>query len=62
MHRVFVYGTRYQGEFTTLETCPLYIVGDRYSPWRTLDLTKGHSIKGQVFSVLTAAIMYHKII
>ncbi|WP_039841607.1 gamma-glutamylcyclotransferase [Vibrio owensii] len=54
MHRVFVYGTlkegfpnfksnngtRYQGKFTTLETYPLYLVGDRYSPWLILDSTK----------------------
>lgn len=54
MHRVFVYealnqgfpnfksnnGTRYQGKFTTLETYPLYLVGDRYPPWLILDSTK----------------------
>ncbi|WP_244663264.1 gamma-glutamylcyclotransferase family protein [Vibrio owensii] len=71
MHRVFVYetlnqgfpnfksnnGTRYQGEFTALETYSLYLVGERYSPWLILDSTKGHSIKGQVFSVSTDALL-----
>ena len=65
MYQVFVYGTlkegfpnyginkgiRLTGTFITKNRYPLYLVGDRYSPWLVLDVGSGHHVKGQVFSV-----------
>ena len=65
MHYVFVYGTlkqgfpnyqvnkgeRINGIFATKDRYPLYLVGDRFSPWLILDKGKGDYIKGQVFRV-----------
>lgn len=63
--RVFVFGTlkegfpnfvanagvRVSGVFQTMERLPLYLVGERYSPW-LLDLPGvGYLVRGQVFEV-----------
>ena len=65
MHKIFVFGTlkegfpnfktnkgvRYRGDFETKERFPLYLVGERFSPWLVLNVGEGHPIKGQVFEV-----------
>lgn len=65
MYKVFVYGTlkegfpnyginngtRLNGTYVTKNRYPLYLVGDRYSPWLVADEGKGSNVKGQVFSV-----------
>ena len=65
MNKVFVFGTlkegfpnfktnkgiRYRGDFQTKEKYPLYLVGERYSPWLVLKAGVGHPVKGQVFEV-----------
>ena len=69
MHKVFVFGTlkegfpnfsknngvRHGGDYVTRECFPLYLVGERYSPW--LVLAPGtHPVFGQVFSVSDEAL------
>lgn len=63
--RVFVFGTlkegfpnfsvnngvRYRSEFFTKKSFPLYLVGERYSPWLVLNEGSGFPVKGQVFDV-----------
>ncbi len=70
MNRVFVFGTlkegfpnfeknkgiRFRGEFETKERYPLYLVGERHSPWLVLDKGNGHNIQGQVFTVTDDAL------
>jgi len=65
MYRVFVFGTlkqgfpnsgknkgsRVSGEFLTKNRYPLYLVGERYSPWLVLSTGEGFQIRGQVFMV-----------
>ncbi|WP_369922034.1 gamma-glutamylcyclotransferase family protein [Marinomonas polaris] len=65
MHKVFVFGTlkegfpnfktnkgiRYRGDFKTKDRYPLYLVGERFSPWLVLQSGEGHPVKGQVFEV-----------
>jgi gamma-glutamylaminecyclotransferase len=65
MHSVFVFGTlkegfpnartnkgsRVAGEFFTLNRYPLYLVGERYSPWLVLSEGEGLQVRGQVFTV-----------
>ncbi|PJE57265.1 gamma-glutamylcyclotransferase family protein [Marinomonas sp. BSi20584] len=65
MHKVFVFGTlkegfpnfktnkgiRYRGDFKTKERYPLYLVGERFSPWLVLLSGEGYPVKGQVFEV-----------
>lgn len=65
MHKIFVFGTlkegfpnfktnkgiRYRGDFKTKERYPLYLVGERFSPWLVLQSGEGHQVKGQVFEV-----------
>jgi gamma-glutamylaminecyclotransferase len=65
MHPVFVFGTlkqgfpnsgtnqgsRVPGEFLTKNRYPLYLVGERYSPWLVLSKGEGFQIRGQVFMV-----------
>ncbi len=65
MYPVFVFGTlkegfpnsdtnmgsRLAGEFVTRNRYPLYLVGDRYSPWLVLSEGEGFQIRGQVFMV-----------
>jgi gamma-glutamylaminecyclotransferase len=44
-------GRRIAGEFVTLERYPLYLVGERHSPWM-IDLPgQGHRVAGQLFEV-----------
>ncbi|MES2952169.1 MAG: gamma-glutamylcyclotransferase family protein [Pseudomonadota bacterium] len=64
-HLVFVYGTlkenfpnfgrnkglRLPGIFTTVERYPLYLVGERFSPWLVNTPGKGERVSGQVFAV-----------
>jgi len=70
VHKVFVFGTlkegfpnfktnkgiRYRGDFETKESFPLYLVGERYSPWLILSSGEGHKVKGQVFEVSDKAL------
>lgn len=70
MNRVFVFGTlkegfpnfeknkgiRFRGEFETKERYPLYLVGERHSPWLVLDKGNGHKVQGQVFTVTDDAL------
>ncbi|OUS21215.1 gamma-glutamylcyclotransferase ['Osedax' symbiont bacterium Rs2_46_30_T18] len=70
MQQVFVFGTlkqgfpnhncnsgmRLSGNYHTLQKYPLYIVGERFSPWLILDPGKGHQVKGQVFTVDSAGL------
>ena len=65
MHPVFVFGTlkqgfpnsgtnqgsRVPGEFLTKNRYPLYLVGERYSPWLVLSKDEGFQVRGQVFMV-----------
>ena len=65
MHSVFVFGTlkegfpnsgtnkgsRVAGEFFTINRYPLYLVGERYSPWLVLSEGEGFQVRGQVFKV-----------
>ena len=65
MHKIFVFGTlkegfpnfgtnkgiRYRGDFKTKERFPLYLVGQRFSPWLVLNSGEGHHVRGQVFEV-----------
>lgn len=70
MHRVFVFGTlkegfpnfhmnqgaRVPGEFVTVDRFPLYLVGERCSPWLVQRAGEGHQVAGQVFEVDDAAL------
>jgi gamma-glutamylaminecyclotransferase len=65
MYAVFVFGTlkegfpnssankgsRVSGEFLTKNQYPLYLVGERYSPWLVFSKGEGYQIRGQVFMV-----------
>ena len=65
MHKIFVFGTlkegfpnfktnkgiRFRGDFETKDRYPLYLVGERFSPWLVLQSGNGHPVKGQVFEV-----------
>jgi len=65
VHKVFVFGTlkesfpnfktnkgiRYRQNFDTKESYPLYLVGERFSPWLILNPGKGQPVRGQVFEV-----------
>ena len=44
-------GSRVPGEFLTKNRYPLYLVGERYSPWLVLSKGEGFQIRGQVFMV-----------
>jgi gamma-glutamylaminecyclotransferase len=69
-HLVFVFGTlkegfpnfrrnrgvRVPGEFVTEQRLPLYLVGERHSPWLINSPGQGHQIAGQVFRVDHAAL------
>ncbi|ROZ63900.1 gamma-glutamylcyclotransferase [Ramlibacter sp. WS9] len=70
MHLVFVFGTlkegfpnfhvnqgaRVPGEFVTVDRFPLYLVGERCSPWLVHSAGEGHQVAGQVFQVDDAAL------
>jgi len=65
MHAVFLFGTlkegfpnsstnkgsRVPGAFLTKDKYPLYLVGERYSPWLVLSSGEGLQVRGQVFMV-----------
>jgi gamma-glutamylaminecyclotransferase len=69
-HLVFVFGTlkegfpnfrvnkgiRVPGEFVTAQQLPLYLVGERRSPWLINTPGQGHQVVGQVFRVGSAAL------
>jgi len=44
-------GMRMDGDFVTRDRYPLYLVGQRYSPWLINDAGTGEYIQGQVFLV-----------
>jgi gamma-glutamylaminecyclotransferase len=44
-------GIRLPGTFTTSERYPLYLVGERCSPWLVDTLGEGERIRGQLFEV-----------
>ncbi|WP_196986396.1 gamma-glutamylcyclotransferase family protein [Caenimonas aquaedulcis] len=44
-------GRRVAGEFQTTTAYPLYLVGERRSPWMLDDPNAGHCVRGQVFEV-----------
>jgi len=44
-------GSRVDGEFLTKVRYPLYLVGERYSPWLVLSEGEGFQIRGQVFTI-----------
>jgi len=49
-------GTRWAGEFMTRERYPLYLVGDRHSPWLVDQPGQGERVCGQVFEVSASAL------
>jgi gamma-glutamylaminecyclotransferase len=65
LHAVFLFGTlkqgfpnssankgsRLPGEFLTKYRYPLYLVGERHSPWLVLSRGEGFQVRGQVFMV-----------
>lgn len=69
-HLVFVFGTlkegfpnfhinsgvRIPGEFSTEQRLPLYLVGERNSPWLINSPGQGYQVTGQVFRVDDAAL------
>ncbi len=69
-HLVFVFGTlkegfpnfatnrgkRVAGEFSTVERYPLYLIGERFSPWLVFSGGEGERVAGQVFEVDQAAL------
>lgn len=44
-------GQRIPGEFRTVERYPLYLVGERLSPWMIDSAGEGEHVEGQLFSV-----------
>jgi gamma-glutamylaminecyclotransferase len=70
VQKVFVFGTlkegfpnfktnkgiRFRGQFETKERYPLYLVGERFSPWLVLQPGDGFPIKGQIFEVSDEAL------
>lgn len=69
-HLVFVFGTlkegypnfatnrgrRIPGDFVTQERYPLYLMGERFSPWLVFQPGEGERIAGQLFEVDDAAL------
>ena len=65
MQKIFVFGTlkqgfpnhqtnsgnRLPGQYKTLHKFPLYLVGERFSPWMINSPGNGHQVLGQVFTV-----------
>jgi gamma-glutamylaminecyclotransferase len=70
MFNIFVYGTlkegfpnyktnkgrRINGHFVTINRYPLYLIGERFSPWLILKEGEGHNVRGQVFSLSVDAL------
>lgn len=64
-HKVFVFGTlkqgfpnfhlnhgqRLPGHFSTVQAYPLYLIGDRYSPWLINDPGHGEIVTGEIYLV-----------
>ena len=50
------FGKRVEGNFCTIDRYPLYLVGERYSPWLINDPGSGEFVQGQVFSVDQSAL------
>jgi len=69
-HLVFVFGTlkegfpnfpanrgvRVPGDFVTADRLPLFLVGERHSPWLINEPGRGRQVVGQVFRVDAAAL------
>jgi len=49
-------GTRVSGNFVTVQPYPLYLIGERRSPWMLDQPGTGHNVCGQVFDVDDAAL------
>jgi len=49
-------GTRVAGDFVTLRPYPLYLIGERRSPWMLDQPGAGLHVRGQVFEVDDAAL------
>jgi gamma-glutamylaminecyclotransferase len=49
-------GRRLPGQFITRERWPLYLVGERHSPWLIDQPGQGEQVAGQVFEVDDAAL------
>jgi len=49
-------GERLAGEFVTVQPHPLFLVGDRHSPWMLASPGQGLAVHGQVFGVDEAAL------
>lgn len=47
----FNQGTHLTGEYTTLHSYPLYLVGKRYMPWLISQKGKGKKVKGEIYRV-----------
>lgn len=64
-HRIFVFGTlkqgfcnfhvnrglRVEGDFVTVQSYPLLVLGPRHLPWLVPRPGQGHAVVGQVFEV-----------
>ena len=44
-------GIRLAGDFVTAHRYPLYLMGERHSPWLVNQPGEGHQVTGQVFAV-----------
>jgi len=44
-------GSRLAGDFQTVERFPLYLIGERMSPWMIATPGQGERVQGQVFAV-----------
>ena len=49
-------GTRMPGDFVTVQPYPLYLIGERRSPWMLERPGAGLNVRGQVFDVDDAAL------
>ncbi|MBS0341196.1 MAG: gamma-glutamylcyclotransferase [Proteobacteria bacterium] len=49
-------GARVAGDFMTIDRYPLYLVGERFSPWLIDAVGEGERVVGQVFAVDEAAL------
>ena len=50
-------GSRVAGEYVTKHRYPLYLVGERHSPWLVLNEGEGFQVRGQVFRVDAATLV-----
>ena len=50
-------GARVAGDFVTVERYPLYLVGERFSPWLIDAAGEGERVVGQVFEVDEATLV-----